>query len=160
MICKQEGLLGKSCGVCHPQLSMTTSLRSQSSMAPQTSAALEAVAVWPWFPWQHSKQAPTFLDISGCYFYSSETGRWANECPCNEGRMASWSENFFIPTILTYGWEPTEGWIVYKHKNMHRVAWIVCSKTWYLKHNIAQSRGYELASKFRFVPSLLQHRNI
>lgn len=142
------------------QLSILLSLKSQSFMATQISATLESVAGWPQFLSQNSEQAPTFLNTSGCYFYSSGNGGQANECPCNEGRMASCSKNFFIPAVLTYIWEPTEDWIVYKQKNMYRVVWIVCSKTWYLKVNIAQFGGYKHDSEFRFVHILLQHTNM
>lgn len=155
---RQDGLPAKSWGDCLPQLSITFSLRFQSSMSTQTSGALKAVPGWPQFLNHHGEQAPTFL--SGCYLHSSEIGRGANECPCSEGRMANWGENFFIPTVLTYAWEPTEDWIACKQKNMHTVTRI------FLEQNLASQRPYtarfrtyKLAFNFTFAQSLLQHRN-
>lgn len=129
----------QNCGDCLPQQSISFSLRFQSPMSTQTSGALKAFSGWPQFLNYHSEQAPTFL--SGCYLNSSEIGRGANECPCNEGRMASWGEDYFIPTVLTYTWEPTEDWIACKRKNTYRWAWIFCSKIWYLEDHILPSSG-------------------
>lgn len=123
------------------------------------SASLEAGAGWFQSLSQHSKQAPTFLNIAECYFYGSETGRRANECPYNKGRMARWSENFFIPMILTYVWKLMEDWIVYKQKNM----WISMNclqQNLLSQRQYCQSRGDKLASKFRFLQSLLWHTNM